>query len=126
MSLNHICEGGLADVDLDVKSLKIKGEPVGLKSVSLSEATYTNLDLSGVGNVFLASGPNTTISGITGCVDGQTVVFMTCKQASSITFQSFGTIQTSTGSDIVLSGVGECAQGVWSDALSYMTITKTS
>jgi hypothetical protein len=126
MSLNHICEGGLADVDLDVKSLKIKGEPVGLKSVSLSEATYTNLDLSGVGNVFLASGPNTTISGVTGLVDGQTVVFMTCKQASSITFQSFGTIQTSTGSDIVLSGVGECAQGVWSDALSYMTITKTS
>ena len=126
MSLNHICEGGLADVDLDVKSLKIKGEPVGLKSVSLSEATYTNLDLTGVGNVFLASGPNTTITGVTGLVDGQSVVFMTCKQASSITFQSFGTIQTSTGSDIVLSGVGECAQGVWSDALSYMTITKTS
>ena len=126
MSLNHIVEGGLADVDLDVKSLKIQGSPVGLSSFSLTEASYPALDLTGVGNVYLASGPDTTITGVTGLTDGQSVVFMTCQQASSITIQSFGTIRTSTGSDIVLSGSGENAIGVWSDALSYMTIAKTS
>ena len=127
MSLNHICEGGLADVDLDVKSLKIQGEPVGLQSFSLTEATYPNLDLTNIGTVYLDAGPSTVISGVSGALsDGQSVKFMTCKQASSITIQSFGTIQTSTGSDIVLSGIGECAQAVWSDALGYLTVVKTS
>ena len=127
MSLNHIVEGGLADVDLDVKSLKIQGLPVGLSSLSLTEATYPALDLSGVGTVYLDSGPSTTITGVTGSLtDGQSVKFMTCKQASSITIQSFGTIQYSTGSDIVLSGLGETAQSVWSDALGYLTVVKTS
>ena len=127
MSLNHICLNGKVDVDLDVKSLKIQGESVGLKSLSLTESTYPALDLTNVGTVYLDSGPNTVISGITGSLtDGQSVKFMTCKQASSITIQSFGTIQTSTGSDIVLSGLGECAQAVWSDALSYLTVVKTS
>ena len=127
MSLNHIVEGGLADVDLDVKSLKIQGSPVGLSSLSLTEATYPALDLSGVGTVYLDSGPSTVISGVTGSLtDGQSVKFMTCQQASSITIQSFGTIRTSTGSDIVLSAIGECAQAVWSDSLGYLTVVKTS
>ena len=127
MSLNHICLNGKVDVDLDVKSLKIQGESVGLKSFSLTEASYPFLDLTNVGTVYLDSGPDTTITGVTGSLtDGQSVKFMTCKQASSITIQSFGTIRTSTGSDIVLSGSGENAIGVWSDALSYMTIAKTS
>jgi hypothetical protein len=126
MSLNHIVEGGLADITLDVKGITIQGVPVGLKSLSLTEASYPALDLTGVGNVYLASGPSTTVTGVTGLTDGQSVVFMTCKQASSITIQSFGTIQTSTGSNIVLSGVGECAQAVWSDALGYLTVVQTS
>jgi hypothetical protein len=127
MSLNHIVEGGLADITLDVKGITIQGEPVGLKSLSLDQATYPNLDLTNVGTVYLDAGPSTVISGVTGTLsDGQSVKFMTCKQASSITIQSFGTIQTSTGSDIVLSGIGECAQAVWSDALGYLTVVKTS
>jgi hypothetical protein len=126
MSLNHIVEGGLADITLDVKGITIQGEPVGLKPLSLTEAAYPALDLSGVGNVYLASGPSTTISGVGGLTEGQSVVFMTCQQASSITIQSFGTIRTSTGSDIVLSGVGACAQAVWSDALGYLTVVQTS
>ena len=127
MSLNHIVEGGLADVDLDVKSLKIQGQTVGLQSLSLTEATYPNLDLTNVGTVYLDAGPNTIITGIGGnLVDGQSVKFMTCQQASSITIQSFGTIRTSTGSNIVLSGIGECAQGIWSDSLGYLTVVKTS
>lgn len=127
MSLNHICLNGKVDVDLDVKSLKIQGESVGLKSFSLTEASYPFLDLTNVGTVYLDSGPSTVISGVTGLLtDGQSVKFMTCKQASSITIQSFGTIQTSTGSDIVLSGLGECAQAVWSDSLGYLTVVKTS
>ena len=73
------------------------------------------------------SGPSTVISGIGGgLVDGQSVVFMCCQQASSITIQSFGTIRTSTNNDIVLSGIGECAQAVWSTALGYLTVVKTS
>jgi hypothetical protein len=126
MSLNHICLNGKVDVDLDVKSLKIQGEPVGLSSLSLTEATYPALDLTNVGTVYLDSGPSTTISGVSGLTTGQSVVFMTCKQASSITITNGGTIATSTGSSIVLTGVGECAQAVWSDALGYMTISKTS
>jgi hypothetical protein len=66
MSLNHIVEGGLADITLDVKGITIQGEPVGLKPLSLTEAAYPALDLSGVGNVYLASGPSTTISGVGG------------------------------------------------------------
>ena len=126
MSLNHIVEGGLADVTLDVKGITIQGEPVGLKSLSLDESSYPALDLSGVGNVYLASGPSTTISGVSGLVDGQSVVFLTCKQASSMSFTNGGTIATSTGSTIALSGVGESAVGIWSDSLGYMTISKTS
>jgi hypothetical protein len=126
MSLNHICLNGKVDVDLDVKSLKIQGEPVGLSSLSLTEATYPALDLTNVGTVYLDSGPSTTISGLSGLTNGQSVMFMTCKQASSITITNGGTIATSTGSSIVLTGVGECAQAVWSDALGYMTISKTS
>ena len=127
MSLNHICLNGLVDLDLDVKSLKIQGEPVGLQSLSLDQATYPNLDLTNVGTVYLDSGPSTVITGVTGAlVDGQSVKFMTCQQASSITIQSFGTIRTSTGSNIVLSGIGECAQAVWSDSLGYLTVVKTS
>ena len=126
MSLNHICEGGLADVSLDVKGITIQGQPVGLQSLALDQAAYPALDLAGVGTVYLASGPNTIISGVTGATEGQSVKFMTCKQASAITIQSFGTIQTTTGADIVLSGLGECAQGVWSDSLGYLTVTKTS
>jgi len=127
MSLNHICEGGLADVDLNVKSLKIQGQPVGLESFSLTEATYPALDLTNVGTVYLDAGPSTIISGITGSLtDGQSVKFMTCQQASSITIQSFGTIRTSTNNDIVLSGIGECAQAVWSESLGYLTVVKTS
>ena len=126
MSLNHIVEGGLKDVALDVKSLKIQGSPVGLSSLSLTEAAYPALDLSGVGNVYLASSPNTTITGVTGLTDGQSVVFMTCQQASSITITNGGTIRTSTSSNITLSGVGECAQAVWSDALGYLTVVKIS
>ena len=127
MSLNHIVEGGLADVDLDVKSLKIQGEPVGLQSLSLTEATYPALDLTNIGTVYLDAGPSTVISGVTGTLsDGQSVKFMTCQQASSITIQSFGTIRTSTGNDIVLSGIGEVAESVWSDALGYLTVVKTS
>ena len=81
MSLNHICEGGLADVDLNVKSLKIQGQPVGLESFSLTEATYPALDLTNVGTVYLDAGPSTIISGITGSLtDGQSVKFMTCQQ----------------------------------------------
>ena len=64
MSLNHIVEGGLADITIDVKGITIQGEPVGLQSLSLSEAAYPALNLSGVGTVFLASGPSTTISGL--------------------------------------------------------------
>jgi hypothetical protein len=125
MSLNHIT--GLADVDLNVKSLKIQGQPVGLESFSLTEATYPALDLTNVGTVYLDSGPSTIISGITGSLtDGQSVKFMTCQQASSITIQSFGTIRTSTNNDIVLSGIGQCAQAVWSESLGYLTVVKTS
>ncbi len=126
MSLNHIVEGGLADVPLDVKGITIQGEPVGLKSLSLDEASYSALDLSGVGTVFLASGPSTTISGVSGLMDGQAVKFLTCKQASSISLTNGGTIATSTGSTIVLSGLGESCIGIWSDDLGYMTISKTS
>ena len=126
MSLNHICLNGKVDVDLDVKSLKIQGEPVGLQSLSLDESSYPALDLSGVGTVFLASGPSTTISGVSGLQDGQAVKFLTCKQASSMSFTNGGTIATSTGSTIALSGVGESAVGIWSDSLGYMTISKTS
>jgi hypothetical protein len=39
MSLNHIIEGGSRDVDLDVKSLKINGAPVG-GGVNLDQADY--------------------------------------------------------------------------------------
>lgn len=127
MSLNHIVEGGLADVTLDVKALTIQGDPVASKTLSLSEASYLALDLSGVSTVFLASGPSTVIAGLAGSFfDGQTVTFGTCQQASSITIQSFGLIRTSTGSDITLTGVGETAVGIWSNALGYMTISKTS
>ena len=126
MSLNHICEGGRSDIDLDVKSLKIQGEPVGLKSLPLTEISYSALDLNGVGNVFLASGPSAVIEGVTGCNDGQSVKFMTCQQASSISFSNGGTIRTSTGSFVLLSGTGESAEGVWSDALGYLTVVKTS
>ena len=127
MSLNHIVKDGLSDVDLDVKSLSIQGSPTALKSLTLTEASYTALDLTNVGTVFLANGPSTVIVNLTGSLyDGQTVTFGTCQQASSITIQSFGLIRTSTGSDIVLTGVGETAIGIWSNALGYMTISKTS
>ena len=127
MSLNHICLNGKVDVDLDVKSLKIQGESVGLKSLSLTQPSYGALDLTNVGTVYLDSGPSTVISGVGGdLMDGQTVKFMTCQQASSITIQSFGTIRTSTNSDIVLSGIGEVAESVWSDSLGYLTVVKTS
>lgn len=127
MSLNHICLNGKVDVDLDVKSLKIQGESVGLKSLSLTQPSYGALDLTNVGTVYLDSGPSTVISGVGGdLTDGQTVKFMTCQQASSITIQSFGTIRTSTNSDIVLSGIGEVAESVWSDSLGYLTVVKTS
>jgi len=126
MSLNHICTNGKIDVDLDVKSLQIQGEPTALKSLSLSEVSYPVLDLTGVGTVYLASGPSTTISSVTGMSDGQSVKFITCRQASSITIESFGTILTNTGLSIVLSGLGESAIGIWSDALNYMTVMKTS
>ena len=126
MSLNHICLNGKVDVDLDVKSLKIQGSPIGLSSLPLTEVAYPDLNLSGVGNVYLASGPNTTVSGVSGLTDGQSVVFMTCQQASSITITNGGTIRTSTGSSVVLSGVGACAQAVWSDALGYLTVVQTS
>ena len=127
MSLNHLVEGGLADVDLDVKSLSIQGSPVTSKTLSLDEVSYLALDLTGVSTVFLSNGPSTVIAGLAGSFfDGQTVTFGTCQQASSITIQSFGLIRTSTGSDIVLTGVGESAVGIWSDALGYMTISKTS
>ena len=127
MSLNHIIEGGLADVTLDVKGITIQGESVALKSLSLTEASYLALDLTGISTAFLSNGPSTVIAGLTGgFFDGQTVTFATCQQASSITIQSFGLIRTSTGSDIVLTGSGETAIGVWSDALGYMTISKTS
>ncbi len=127
MSLNHIVKDGLADVTLDVKGLTIQGDPVTSKHLSLSEASYLALDLSGVSTVFLANGPSTVIAGLAGdFFDGQTVTFGTCQQASSITIQSFGLIRTSTGSDITLTGVGETAVGIWSDALGYMTISKTS
>ena len=124
MSLNHIT--GLADVDLNVKSLKIQGQDVGGKSLSLSEATYTNLDLTGINNVFLAAGPSTVISGVNGLVDGQQVTFMTCQQASSITIQNSFSIKTPGAADIVLSGPGDCAQGTFSSALEYLTVVKTS
>ena len=127
MSLNHIVKDGLADVDLDVKSLSVQGQSVALKTLSLTEASYLALDLTGVSTVFLSNGPSCVISGLAGgFYDGQTVRFGTCQQASSITIQSFGLIRTSTSSDIVLTGVGETAIGIWSDALGYMTISKTS
>jgi hypothetical protein len=126
MSLNHICLNGKVDVDLDVKSLKIQGEPVGLQSLSLTDASYSALDLSGIGNVYLASGPSTVISGVTGLTDGQSVAFATCQQASSIAILNGGTIRTPGASTISLSGVGGTAVGIWSDALGYMTISKTS
>jgi len=126
MSLNHICLNGKVDVPLDVKSLTIQGSPVGLQSLSLDQVTYPALNLSGVGTVFLASGPSTTISGVSGCTNGQSVKFMTCKQASSITITNGGTISTSTGASITLSGLGECAQAVWSSDLGYLTVVKTS
>jgi len=126
MSLNHICLNGKVDVDLDVKSLSIQGEPVSLVSISLDRLTYPDLQLGQVSTVFLASGPSTVISGVSGCYDGQSVHFLTCQQASSMSFTNGGSIRTSTGASIVLSGVGESAVGIWSDALGYMTISKTS
>lgn len=126
MSLNHICEGGLVDLDLDVKSLKIQGQEVGDKALSLSEASYSNLDLTGIKNVFLDAGPSTVISGVGGLVDGQQVTFMTCQQASSITIQNSFSIKTPGATDIVLNGVGGVAQGTFSSALGYLTVVKTS
>ena len=126
MSLNHICTNGKTDVDIDVKSLQIEGSPVALKSLSLTEATYPVLDLTGISTVYLDAGPSTVISGVTGCQNGQSVKFITCRQASSITIESFGTILTSTGLSIVLSGLGSTAEGLWSDALGYLTVVQTS
>ena len=126
MSLNHIVKDGLADVDLDVKSLSIQGQPVSLVSISLDQLSYPDLQLQQVSTVFLASGPSTVISGVSGCYDGQSVNFLTCQQASSMSFTTGGSIRTSTGANIVLSGVGASAVGIWSDALGYMTISKTS
>ena len=37
MSLNHVCKGGLVNVDLDVKSLSIQGVPVGGSSLFYKE-----------------------------------------------------------------------------------------
>jgi hypothetical protein len=126
MSLQHICVNGKVDVDLDVKSLKIQGQPVSLVSLSLDQLTYPDLQLEQVSTVFLASGPSTVISGISGCYDGQLVHFLTCQQASSMSFTNGGSIRTPGATTIVLSGVGESAVGIWSSALGYMTISKTS
>ena len=126
MSLNHICLNGKVDVDLDVKSLLIQGEPVSLVSISLDQLAYPNLQLGQVSTVFLASGPSTVISGVSGCYDGQLVHFATCQQASSMSFTNGGTIRTPGATNILLTGVGASAVGIWSDALGYMTISKTS
>ena len=55
MSLNHIVEGGLADITLDVKGITIQGSPIALSSLSLTEVAYPDLNLSGVGNVYLSN-----------------------------------------------------------------------
>ena len=90
MSLNHLVEGGLADVDLDVKSLSIQGSPVTSKTLSLDEVSYLALDLTGVSTVFLSNGPSTVIAGLAGgFFDGQTVVF-----ASEVLAQPRGRTET--------------------------------
>jgi hypothetical protein len=125
MSINHILTSDQL-IDVNCKSVSIAGTKVGMSSVNVSNATYASLDLTGVGTVFLDTGSGTTISGVSGTADGQMVVFQSCQQASSLTIENGTNIRTPFGTDIVLNGLGGVAMGVYSDALGYMTIVKTS
>jgi hypothetical protein len=109
---------------LDANQLLVNGVPVGSSSTkALTDPIYLQLNLSGISTVFNPTGPDCEIQDITGCVDGQVVMFFSCRSTHSITIKDGFQIRTWNGLDCVLPSTGSVAIGVWSSFLGYMTIT---
>lgn len=110
---------------LDTNELSINGVPVGSPTtMALTSAIYSQLNLSGVSTVFNPTAPTCEIQDITGCIDGQVVMFFSCRDTStSITIKNGFYIRTSNGLDCLLPSTGGVAIGVWSSFLGYMTLT---
>ncbi len=92
-------------------------------SKALTSAVYLTLNLAGISTVFNPTAPACEIQDITGCTDGQVVMFFSCRLTNSITIKNGFKIRTTNGLDCVLPSTGGVAIGVWSSYLGFMTLT---
>jgi hypothetical protein len=109
---------------LDTNELSINGVPLSLPTTkALTSALYLNLNLAGISTVFNPTAPDCEIQDISGMVDGQVVMFLSCRLTHSITIKNGLHIKTTDGLDCVLPYTGGVAIGVWSSFLGFMTLT---